>query len=140
MGWAVGERDGRHIGYGVPAECEQPECRVDIDRGLDFACGGGVTGKYENNCGRFFCHGHLYYVAVVDGELVLDDDLTEEQRFDDDLEWVAVCARCATRKDPFPMKPDSREWAIHVLNDISWAEWREDNPQRVNAMRQIVEA
>jgi hypothetical protein len=33
MGWSVGEgKDGRDIGYGVPALCDHPDCSEQIDR------------------------------------------------------------------------------------------------------------
>lgn len=51
MGWAVGNRDGRDIGYGVPGQCDKPGCQARINRGMSYACGG--------RCGRFFCSEHL---------------------------------------------------------------------------------
>lgn len=53
MSWAVGEDIPRlrHIGYGVPALCDYPECGAEIDRGLSFLCEG---------CGLFFCADHQW--------------------------------------------------------------------------------
>lgn len=119
MGWAVGEDAGRHIGYGVPAMCEQPDCSTSIDRGLAYACGGGVVGVGEN-CGLFFCSAHL--------SLRSSDD--------DDAEFV--CERCATGQEPFNRKPDVPEWAEHVLTDGSWAQWRQENPAQVATFETIV--
>lgn len=38
MGWSVGfdENWQRDIGYGVPAYCDHPQCKAEIDRGLDY--------------------------------------------------------------------------------------------------------
>ena len=45
MGWEIGYDDNweRDIGYGVPAECDHPDCQV-IDRGLSYVCGGEPYG------------------------------------------------------------------------------------------------
>lgn len=32
-------------------------------------------------------------------------------------------------------KPDTAEWEAHVLADESWAEWRDQNPEKVASMR-----
>lgn len=59
MGWSdCGEDvDGRHIGYGHPAFCDEPECQAIIDRGLSYLCGemhgDGIS------CNRYFCGQHL---------------------------------------------------------------------------------
>jgi len=53
MGWAVGERNGRWIGYGVPAWCDEPGCSAKIDRGIAYLCD-----PDEDGCGLFFCFDH----------------------------------------------------------------------------------
>ena len=113
MGWAVGEDQGRqrHIGYGVPATCDHPGCGASIDRGIGYACGGGVTSRVEN-CGLFFCGDHLTWAQ--DSEL---------------------CGRCAVGAEPFEPTPDTAEWIRHVLADGSWAQWRTDNPEWTRRMR-----
>lgn len=51
MGYSVYQNsDGRWAGYGVPATCDQPDCGIEIDRGLSFRCEG---------CELFFCSEHL---------------------------------------------------------------------------------
>ena len=121
MGWAVGQdRDRRrHIGYGVPATCDHPGCGAAIDRGLGYACGGGVVGTVEN-CGLFFCPDHLRY-SIEDGEGRRQD----------------VCDRCANDEPPFDPTPDTAEWARHVLTDDSWAQWRAENPEWAADMRAL---
>lgn len=124
MSWAVGEdlKRRRHIGYGVPATCDFPDCGVRIDRGLSYACGGGVVSDVEN-CGLFFCPDHLNH-------LIGDDD-SDEFRYS--------CERCANNAEPFDPSPDVAEWASHVLSDPSWQEWRDQYPDWATAMRTILD-
>lgn len=142
MGWAVGYRGGRWIGYGVPAKCDDG-CGADIDRGLSYLCGGGIDG--ENGCGMFFKRSHLQYVAIKDGEifdegLVDDYDELEQMELNGEIEYVLVCYRCAAGELPGTPTPDTQEWALHVLNDESWADWRSDNPDGVRAYEKLVES
>lgn len=69
MGYAHYEiyRNGQKIeaGYAVEAECEQPDCTEQIDRGLDYLCG-QMPGGHEFGCGGYFCGQHLY--MAPDGE------------------------------------------------------------------------
>lgn len=120
MGWAVGFVEGRWIGYGVPAICDHPGCGKAIDRGLGCACGGGIVGDLPN-CGLFFCGEHLTYVER-------DDEDGEHQG--------EVCERCAANEPPFDATPDTAEWTEHMLTDESWEKWRDENRERVTAMRE----
>lgn len=66
MSWAVGEIDGRDVGYGVPAECDHPECKTRIDRGMAYQC---------ETCNLFFCGMHRAGNACdrcLSGELPFD--------------------------------------------------------------------
>lgn len=113
MGWAVGYLDGRDIGYGVPAWCDHPDCTEKIDRGLGYACGGGLG---DDGCGLFFCPDHG---------------------------GGSLCERCEAfhasgaedYMNPFDPKPDHPEWLTHKLTDPSWQRWRDDNPQKVTLLR-----
>ncbi len=106
MSWAVGfdSHWNRDIGYGVPAYCDAPGCRKEIDRGLSYVCceaepRGGVHG-----CGLYFCGDHLNYYRGDHGPM---------------------CARCANYKPPYKrIKPDHPEWTDHKATDPSWAVWR----------------
>ncbi|QOV99959.1 hypothetical protein RCF27_05935 [Rhodococcus pyridinivorans] len=54
--------DGREAGYGVEAECDDPECHRRIDRGRGYLCGHNPLGSKEDDeagCGNYFCHRHL---------------------------------------------------------------------------------
>jgi hypothetical protein len=122
MGWAVGfdSNWGRDIGYGVPAICDFPGCGVEIDRGLGFVCGGEPYGG-DMGCGLFFCweNGHLAYAEVSSGS---------EQ-------MVQQCPACREGKPPFTAKPDIAEWVNWKLTDPSWQQWRDENPEEVEKMR-----
>lgn len=112
MGYGVGDHvvGGvlRHRGYGVPAECDHPECDAKIDRGLTYMCGDG----HVDSCELFFCMEHKSNV-IEDG--------------DDSAAWV--CERCFNDWTPFEPKPDVWEWTNHVLTDESWATWRAEEPE-----------
>ena len=118
MGWSVGEgRDGRDIGYGVPALCDHPSCNKHIDRGLSFICGMINTDGEDRGCGLHFCASHLRY----------------SPRFGQ------LCFRCWPRQRiPFTRKPDLPEWMQHKLTDESWQRWREENPIEVAICQQFI--
>lgn len=61
MSWANcgTDSEGRSIGYGVAATCDEPGCSTVIDRGLGYACG-GRHGK-ESGCEGYFCARHLVW-------------------------------------------------------------------------------
>lgn len=112
MGWAVGDHNGRDIGYGVPAKCDHPDCDNDIDRGLAYVCGGAPYGG-DDGCGLFFCATHG---------------------------GGTLCERCepeagADPLPPFPPKPDVPVWINHKLTDPSWQQWRDENPDEVKALK-----
>lgn len=80
MSWAYGViPDGKEIGYGVLATCEEPYCSAAIDRGLSYVCGAMHEGG-EHGCGGYFCPRHL--VHGVNG----DDEVSPQ-----------LCARCAEK-------------------------------------------
>ena len=122
MGWSIGydENWKRDIGYGVPCECDYPECSHTIDRGLSFVCGGDAYGG-EHGCGLFFCSDHRHFVEIEDG-----DDQAE------------VCERCRDGLDPFPAKADTAEWINWKLTHDSWAQWRNEHPDEVAALRRSI--
>ena len=115
MSWEIGydEKWKRDIGYGVPSVCDYPGCDKKIDRGLAHVCGGEPYGG-EHGCGLFFCPDHR--------DLCVD-------------EGVQMCERCAAGEEPFEPTPDTMEWMQHKLTDESWAEWREENPTAVVALK-----
>ncbi len=115
MGWSIGYDSNwrRDVGYGVPAECDHPDCKEEIDRGLAYVCGGQPYGG-DKGCGLYFCSRHLGINAL--------------------------CERCRKRKEPFDPKPDIFPWLSHKMTDSSWALWRADNPEKCAEMlRQLAE-
>lgn len=102
MGYSIGEgKFGRDIGYGVPAECDHPDCKEQIDRGMSYLC---------ESCGQYFCIKHLGY---------------SEKR------EINACPRCIRGNKPYEPKPDVEEWINHKLTDESWRQWRDENPEWV---------
>lgn len=101
MGWSIGYDSnwGRDIGYGVPAYCDHPGCRMVIDRGLSYVCGGEPYGG-EDGCGLYFCEKHG---------------------------GGGSCARCSKVKEPFTPKRDHPKWIKFKMTDPSWAKWRAKN-------------
>jgi hypothetical protein len=109
MGYQVYEVKGNRFGgYGVPSICDHPDCDEEIDRGMSYCCGNDPRSEY--GCHQYFCPKHLQTIKV-------DED-----------QYVDVCERCAAGKEPFPIKPDTKEWTNHLMTDNSWCEWRKNNP------------
>ena len=119
MSWAVGYDSNwdRDIGYGVPSVCDHPDCNKEIDRGLNYVCGGNPYGG-EHGCGLFFCDEHLFL------------ERNNPQR----------CERCVDEKEPFTLKPDTKEWIEWKLNDESWKPWRDENPEEVKKLLEVSNA
>jgi hypothetical protein len=112
MGWGLGYDDRWHrwIGYGVPAYCDHPGCRITIHRGLSYVCGKEPYGG-EKGCGLYFCGKHQG----------MEDQLCE------------VC-RDPHSKGTFKPKPEHPQWVRHLRYDKSWAEWRAENPKEVKKL------
>lgn len=119
MGWAYGFVNGRDVGYGVPAVCDKPDCDEKIDRGLAYLCG-DMHGD-EFGCGLYFCSRHLMYRRPKE----LDHS-------------VQKCPRCYLYKSPYEPKSDIEEWVFWKLNDASWEQWRESNPDEVAHLTQVL--
>lgn len=122
MGWAVGERSGRDIGYGVPASCDHPGCGARIDRGLGYACGDGLG---DSGCGLYFCPAHTAWGPVDPDDVELEGELAE------------LCERCRAGEEPFEPTPDLEEWVRHKLTDETWSRWREENELEVARLREL---
>lgn len=125
MGWSIGYVGGRDVGYGVPATCEYPTCKKKIDRGLSYACGGSPDSEY--GCGLFFCEKHMFGYEDEYGD------------------WHQACDVCAYNgrlggdrwkeyKPQYEMKPDRNVWLRWKLKHHSWKQWREKNPDKVDAI------
>lgn len=113
MGWSVGydSKWNRDIGYGVPAYCDHPGCRAEIDRGLSYVCCGEEPYGGDYGCGRYFCSDH--------------------RAFDYDEDDNKVCAH----EEQDYISEDHPDWIRHKLTDQSWQRWRDDNPIEVEKLR-----
>lgn len=120
MGWSLGydNRHHRDIGYGVPAECDLPSCKAEIDRGLAYVCGSDPYGG-EYGCGLYFCETHFNYRKPRGADRT-----------------IQLCPRCYSYKAYYNPKPDHPTWKKHKLKDKSWAEWRKNNPEEVKLLAQ----
>lgn len=118
MGYAV-YFDNRWAGYGVPAECDMPDCHTLIDRGLGYKCEEtsdsfedpetGIETQFAlGGCGLFFCSEHLYLDCLVD--------------------HVGV-----EPKDELPA------FMLFQLTDESWAQWRVEEPRQVARYEKVLE-
>jgi hypothetical protein len=107
MRWAVGYDTTwqRDIGYGVPAQCDQPSCTEEIDRGLAWVCCDEQPYGGEDGCGLYFCSDHLGW----------------------------SCSHVFKDDPAYRPSPDVAEWVEWKLTDESWAQWRAENPEVVAA-------
>ena len=120
MGWSIGfdEKWQRDIGYGVPAQCDHPGCLTEIHRGLEYVCGSEPRGG-DNGCGLYFCGEHRF--AIIYNYKALGVP-------------CYACTRCFDLKEPFEPSVDIELWRDWKKTDASWAEWREENPDKVKEL------
>jgi len=116
MGWSIGfdTKWNRDIGYGVPCTCDHPDCDEEIDRGLNYVCGGEPYGG-DMGCGLFFCHNHLYIALTHNPD-------------------PQMCGQCCDEEEPYEPKPDIAEWIDWKLTDDSWEQWRLENQEEVKKL------
>jgi len=129
MGYAVYNIGGRFGGYGVPTVCEHPECNEEIDRGMDYACGGEPYAEW--GCDMYFCGEHRVMIAVNPEGEIID---CEHERDECDCEFYDVCIPCSKSEEQYPYKPEHPDWVKHLLTDKSWEDWRKENPKEVNKL------
>jgi len=108
---------GRDVGPGVPSTCDHPDCSTQVGRGTRNLCGNVMNGV-THGCGLFFCFRHTI-VTLHHGNL---------------------CERCAVDAAPFKPKPDTKAWLTHKITHVSWLEWRQENPELVQAIIKRLEA
>lgn len=132
MGYSVYEDQDtdRWAGYGVPAQCDWPDCETKIDRGLGYKC--------EN-------HGHFEERRV--GMIYSSQSAREAAQFEEDWVDAEGCGLffCPTHlaktdeHDDVQPKGESLEWIRHILTHDSWAQWRAENPAKVAEYREALE-
>jgi hypothetical protein len=118
MGWSIGYDDNwsRDIGYGVPAYCDHPGCKNEVDRGLGYVCGGEPYGG-EHGCGLFVCSEHTHA----------------------NNKCLQLCQHCADRRrKKLSPSPDHPEWMRWKLEDESWQQWRDESPVEVEKLRKAL--
>ncbi len=131
MGYAIYQMNGRDCGYGVPAVCDYPKCREEIDRGMAYCCGGAPDS--EQGCHLYFCSSHLLYVEFI------NDNKEYEMS-------PQVCDTCAIALKiggdnyklwPAGYKPkkDSLKWVIWKIYHESWQQWRDENPREYGELK-----
>ena len=129
MGWSIGYDPNWEIdiGYGVPAWCDHPGCKNEIDRGLSYVCGGQPYGG-EVGCGLYFCESHLHHDAPVSSE---EMELNPEEAVRA-LMNPQLCEKCSHSTDfsSFEPKQDHPKWMIFKMKDASWAEWRKTEGEK----------
>lgn len=138
MGYAIYKVGKRWGGYGVPAVCEHPDCKEEIDRGISYACGEEPFSEF--GCDRYFCEKHKPGMSwdTEKGDYCkhgTDEEVDDGDECDANCEHKEVCERCAKGEAPFDYKPETKEWLEHLLKDKSWATWRKENKEEVKEIR-----
>jgi hypothetical protein len=137
MGWAIGEINGRDVGYGVPAVCDQPECEEPINRGLSYICGSDIGGG-EHGCGLFFCGDHLFYGAVFKDDC--SPQLCDICFLNSKIDLIDSDTGYKCHAQTFTPKDDTEEWCHWKLVHESWGQWRSKNPEELKKLKEVVAA
>lgn len=115
MGYSIGDewtsKGWRARGYGVPAWCDFPGCKEEIDRGLGYKC--------EE---RFHCE----EVVDDDGEVIDEIEVEDEGCGLYFCTKHEGCGEAHLNIDVLP--PEHPVWINHILGDPSWEKWRNENP------------
>jgi hypothetical protein len=113
MGYGVYEEpgNGRWAGYMVPARCDFPGCEAKIDRGLGWKCEEHGTEEVDG----------VEEVVEGCGLFFCSGHLYETEKH--------------SAAQP---KPDTAQWVAWQLVHDSWQQWRDEHPERVAAMRELV--
>lgn len=142
MGYEVFEQDiqghFRFAGYGVVAYCDHPQCNAVIDRGMDYACCGGI--HFDGSCGGFYCIEHETPVMHEDELEDLDEEetqhilssygLTEVPTFDE----YGIAKLCNHPPIEFKEHPD---WIKHISTDKTWSKFRKEKPEQFKALQDM---
>lgn len=140
MGYSVyfSDKNNRWQGYGVPAYCDHPGCKNEIDRGMGYVCCDNQD--HTASCGGFYCEEHKYLLIYQDDlENMSDEELKqlgidsrEEQARDED-DGIICCAHKPIEFKELP------SWLKHVLTDDSWEEWRNEEPESVKKYQALLD-
>lgn len=103
----------RWAGYGVPAVCDVEDCGVEINRGMGYRCEEWVS-------------------CIYDPETEEEVELEMEGC---DLSFCIDHQGHPRHGDNVTPKPDTPAWQGFMLLHDSWANWRTENPEKVEIMR-----
>ena len=107
----------RWEGYGVPAVCDWPNCHVELDHGLAYRCEEHVAHEWDID-------GEDEKIVYLEG---CDLTLCEKHRYNDEESHFAITP-----------KPNVPEWIAFLLSDDSWAQWRAENPEKVERYERCI--
>ena len=150
MGWSLGFSEfwKRDIGYGVPAKCDHPDCKVKIDRGFSYFCG-SIDGipqwilidetdikKLDEimGCGLFFCVDHKkdFEICECQKHIVCEgEECPNVEETFNVSKTLSICLRCQNDLPPFEPSHDIKEWINFKLTDLSWKTWKDDQDKAV---------
>jgi hypothetical protein len=103
-------------------------CKRKIDRGLSYACG-DWPGDNEFGCGQFFCGKHMSAYEDEAGDYHQACDVCAYNMTHQAQEW----------KPTYPKKPDRNVWLRWKLKHSSWQRWRDENPEAVRRIKEIID-
>lgn len=116
MGYGVYEDPwhyGRWSGYMVWAECDWPDCHVEIDHGM-----------------AYLCEEHVTYISEDENGEELDEE-REEIKDGCKLYFCDEHMHKVSEHADVQPKPDHPKWSWWILNHGSWDRWRAENPDKV---------
>ena len=137
MGYSIGTgKNGRDIGYGVPAICDQPGCNEKIDRGMSYCCGGSPWN--DEGCHLYFCGKHLglakHMGAHEDDNDAWCGNLCDVCR----INWALGDDNYKLWAAEYDPKPDTLQWMLWKQYHESWETWRTENPDDFEAMKKEI--
>lgn len=112
MGYQVYWNGRRWCGYGVPAYCDYRGCRNEIDRGVYYMC-------------------EAMYSTGDAGDQIIHDEGCRDFFCDDHADHNEF-------HDYVEESPEHPEWVHHVLTDETWERWRQENPSKVQQMKEML--
>ena len=128
----------RISGYGVPAYCDHPNCMNEIDRGMAYACCGGI--HRSESCGGFYCSEHEAPIISEDELEGLDDEEKQDVLESYGLSEAPLFDECGIayicNHPPIEFK-EHPHWIKHISNDSTWSTFRENDAEKFNALKAL---
>lgn len=143
MGYSVyySDKNKRWQGYGVPAYCDHPNCKKTIDRGMGYVCCDDQDHMYS--CGGFYCAEHADLCTLISKDEFEDlEDYDVQEKLEEygltDLpifDGDGYFYHCQHK--PIEAK-EHPNWLEHIEKDESWREWREESPDELKRMQELM--